>query len=127
VPDRRGRETILVVEDEPAVRHFLESVLARRGYATRAVESPADALALLESGWKPDLLLTDFVLPGGMNGADLALAATRLDPALRVILMSGYSNQPVAVGGALPARAFLEKPFTPDVLCAAIRDVLGGG
>ena len=122
----RGHESILVVEDEDAVRQFLVTVLQRRGYFTRTAGSAAEALEILRAGWRPDLLLTDFVLPGGMNGAELAAAAAALHPTLHAVLMSGYAKEPMASEGRLPSHAFIQKPFSPDALCVRIREVIDG-
>lgn len=119
-------EAVLVVEDEDAVRHFLVSTLARRGYAARGVASAAEALELLRGGYRPNLLITDFVLPGGMNGGQLASLAAESCPDLRIILMSGYAKEPIPGAGVLPVHAFLQKPFTPEVLASRIRELLSG-
>jgi NO-binding membrane sensor protein with MHYT domain/nitrogen-specific signal transduction histidine kinase len=124
-PERRGQESVLVVEDEEAVRQFLSTALKRRGYTPRTASSAAEALELLRGGLKPDVLLTDFVLPGGMNGAVLAAAAADVQPGLRTILMSGYAKEPMPAQDTVPAHAFIQKPFTPDALSTKIREVLG--
>lgn len=116
-------ESILIVEDEETVRNFLGSALSRRGYKTRTAASAAEALAILDQGWVPDLLLSDFVLPGGMNGGELAAAAAAIYPSLRIILISGYAKDPMP-GGGVPVHAFVQKPFTPEALDLKIREVL---
>ena len=121
----RGTETILVVEDDPAVLTLSRRALEAQGYLVLAAADAADALRLVERhGGTIQLLLTDVVMPG-MSGRDLAdqLAARR--PGIRVLYMSGYPGDAVVQHGDLPAgSAFLQKPFSPDVLARKVRDVL---
>ena len=121
----RGHETILVVEDEDAVRRLAVSALERYGYRVLSARGPAGAEELLaEHGSAIDMLLTDVVMPGG-SGADLAAAATALVPALKVVMMSGYAQEAIAHHGVLnEGVVLLEKPFTPMVLLARVRSVL---
>ena len=131
LPDReKPRETpqrprghgqrVLIVEDEPAVRVLLVSLLARHGYEARAV-TPPEALERARRGEPIDLLLTDVVMPG-MNGRALARAMTELRPELRVLYMSGYADD--AGDGVDEAAGFLAKPFDLDRLLRAVHDAL---
>jgi len=117
-----GKETILVVEDEAAVRGLIRTVLMRAGYEVLVANDGDEAVRLSESHTcHIHLLLTDMVMPG-TRGDDLArrLAASR--PNLHVLLMSGYTDQTV---GELAAEvAFLQKPFTPSALAQAVRRAL---
>jgi CheY-like chemotaxis protein len=121
----RGTETILVVEDEPAVLTLSCRALEAQGYVVLAASDPAAALRVVERhGGIIQLLLTDVVMPG-LSGRDLAdqLAARR--PGIRVLYMSGYPGDAVVQHGELPAgSAFLQKPFSPDGLARKVRDVL---
>ncbi|XXT24262.1 ATP-binding protein [Sorangium sp. So ce429] len=120
-----GDETVLVVEDDDAVRKLIVEVLERRGYGVVSAASAEEALAAiaLEGADAVDLLLTDLVMPG-MNGRELAERALALHPRARVLYMSGYADDVFA--GAEPdgERALLQKPFTPDTLAQRVRDLL---
>ncbi len=121
----RGTETILVVEDEPAVLALSRRALEAQGYVVLAASDPSAALRLVElHGGTIHLLLTDVVMPG-LSGRVLAdrLAARR--PGIRVLYMSGYPGDAVVQHGELPpGSAFLQKPFAPDALARKVRDVL---
>src|SRR5713226_8233335 len=109
-----GRETILLVEDEPAVRELIQMVLSERGYKVLEALVPEDAERLAASnGAEIQLLLTDVVMPG-MSGRDLAKRLTAHHPHLRVLYMSGYTFNVIAQDGTLEEGiSFLQKPFTP--------------
>ena len=121
----RGTETILVVEDEPAVLSLSQRALEAHGYVVLAASDATTALRLVERhGGTIHLLLTDVVMPG-MSGRDLAdkLAARR--PGSRVLYMSGYPGDAVVQERELkPGSAFLQKPFSPDGLARKVRAVL---
>jgi PAS domain S-box-containing protein len=121
----RGTETILVVEDEPAVLALSRRALEAQGYVVLAASDPSAAMRLVElHGGTIHLLLTDVVMPG-LSGRVLAdrLAARR--PGIRVLYMSGYPGDAVVQHGELPpGSAFLQKPFSPDALARKVRDVL---
>ncbi len=120
-----GKETILLVEDEPVVRELCSEVLAQHGYTVLAAGDSEEARRLCESRRGDiDLLLTDVVMPR-MGGHELAQRLASLCPQMRVLLMSGYSADANRNGGVLdPDLAFLQKPFTPDVLARKVREVL---
>lgn len=124
-PAADARQLILLVEDEELVRSLAEQILTDRGYAVITASNGAEALEAatrLEQG--VDLLLTDIVMPG-MSGLDLAQRLQRRDPRLRVLFMSGYADSPLLrVGLAQEGAAFLQKPFSADVLDRRIRDLL---
>jgi len=121
----RGNETVLVVEDEPAVLTLSRRALEAQGYVVLAASDAAAALRVVERhGGTIHLLLTDVVMPG-QSGRELAdrLAAQR--PGIRVLYMSGYPGDAVVQHGTLPSgSAFLQKPFSPDGLALKVRDVL---
>lgn len=123
--DDSGDETILLVEDETAVRRFAAQVLRSRGYTVLEAASGENALAhfdKLSSGI--DLLLTDIIMPG-MNGKQLADLLRESAPLLPVLYMSGYTSETVVERGILDSDVdFLQKPFSPHVLTAHVRKVL---
>jgi CheY-like chemotaxis protein len=119
---RTGTETVLVVEDEDAVREVTSRVLRSRGYTVVEASNPEEAQGVFE-GQPIDLLVTDVVMPGG-DGPSLFLALSRLDSNLRVIYMSGYAD-PAGIGDVAALGApFLRKPFAPDQLVRMVRDCL---
>ena len=121
-----GSETILLVEDDEAVRELNREILEERGY--RVVEAWDGAAALEASASYAGpihLLLTDMVMPG-MTGRQLADRLRSSRPGIRVLFVSGYTNDVVVRNGHVdPGIAFLQKPFTPDSLGRKIREVLG--
>ena len=114
----RGREKVLLVEDDPDIRDFVTRALTGFGYQIREAGNGRDALALLAADDPIDLLLSDMLMPGDIGGYELALAARRRHPALRVLLMSGFTDasQPIPADLAL-----LEKPFQKLDLARAVR------
>jgi signal transduction histidine kinase/ActR/RegA family two-component response regulator len=122
----RGQETILVVEDEDAIRGLVDRILDGLGYEVLTAATADEALKVLADGRSPvDLLLTDVVLPGSIQGNDLACSLLAIWPDLPVLYMSGYTRNATVHTGRLDAGVnFLEKPFTPDALGAKVRAVL---
>lgn len=122
---REGYETILLVEDEPAVRELTHMVLRERGYSVIEAQNAEDALRLAKKhGLEIHLLLTDVVMPG-MSGHDLAKRLTAQHPNLRVLYMSGYTYNIFAENETLEeGLSFLQKPFTPKALAQKVREVL---
>src|SRR5499427_2452237 len=121
----RGSETILLVEDDDAVRELTEMVLRSYGYNVLVAEEPEHAQKLSDT---PDLeialVLTDVVMPT-MSGRELVRRLTDKHPHLRVLYMSGYTDNVITSGGVLePGLAFLQKPFTPASLARKVREVL---
>jgi CheY-like chemotaxis protein len=120
-----GAETVLVVEDDELVRGFVVQQLRGLGYEVREAENAAAALAILESSAAVDLLFTDVVMPGGMNGRELAEAASALRPGLRVLFTSGYSENAIVHHGRLdPGVQLLAKPYRAIDLARRLREVL---
>jgi len=114
----RGRETVLLVEDDPDIRYFMTRTLTGFGYGVREAANGREALALLAKMASLDLLLTDTTMPGGVSGYDLVREVRRQRPKLRVLLMSGFTDG----SGQLPADcALLEKPFQKLDLARAVR------
>jgi PAS domain S-box-containing protein len=120
-----GSETILLVEDEEAVRRVARLVLSSRGYRVLEARDGVHALAVLkEHGGEVDLLLTDLVMPR-MNGQQLAERVASDHPDVRVLLMSGYPDRVVPAGVATDPRfEFLSKPFQPSTLARRVRECL---
>jgi two-component system, cell cycle sensor histidine kinase and response regulator CckA len=124
-----GNETILVVEDEAPLRRLVARVLGGLGYQVFVAGSGPEALELLDDLERPpDLLLSDVVLPGGMQGNEVAAAFTARIPNLPVLYVSGHARDAIVHAGRLDEGVnFLAKPFTPDSLAAKVREVLDGG
>ena len=125
VPDVRGRETILVVEDDEPVRGIAVDHLLALGYHVLAAGNAAEALAILEAGAEVDLLFTDVVMPGGMNGRQLAELAQARWPHLKVLYTSGYTENAIVHHGRLDAGVkLLQKPYRRQTLASKIREAL---
>jgi len=120
-----GSETILVVEDEPDVRRIVCQLLTGSGYKVLEAPGPVEALTIFrQHSGNIDLLLTDVIMPV-MNGRELYEKIARLDPGIRILYMSGYTDGVIDDGGILPDGVnFLPKPFTPDALTAIVRKIL---
>lgn len=120
-----GDETVLIVEDEEAVRRAAERMLRSAGYVVLTAGSGIDALVLCQDGHKTiDLLLTDVVMPQ-MSGRDLAEKAVKLRPGLKVLYMSGYTDNAIVHHGVLdPGMHFIGKPFATAALTRKVREVL---
>jgi CheY-like chemotaxis protein len=125
--EERGSETILVVEDEDDVREVAAATLERLGYKTTVARDGREALAILGRSGDFDLLFTDYVMPNGLNGAQLARAALRLRPRLKVLVTSGYARQAGATADNAVVDDFpmIAKPYRSADLAARIREVLG--
>jgi signal transduction histidine kinase/HAMP domain-containing protein len=120
-----GHETILVVEDDPLVRNFVISQLESLGYTPVAAANATEALALVERGQAFDLLFTDIVMPGGLNGRELAREIARQRPGIRVLYTSGYTENAITHHGRLdPDVALLTKPYRKVDLAQMIRKAL---
>jgi CheY-like chemotaxis protein len=123
---RGGGETVLVAEDEDAVRTMVRRVLEDHGYSVLTAANGTEALDVARHhADSVDLLVSDVVMPG-MSGAALAAALRELRPGLPVILMSGYA-EPTASREALDTASYLQKPFSPRVLAETVRDALAAG
>ena len=121
----RGRETILVVEDEPALLELTRMILRSHGYNVLAAATPAEAQRLaLENTDKIAVLVTDVIMPE-MNGRDLADQLQKICPNIKRLFMSGYTADVIAQSGAQEdGTYFLQKPFTPSELATKLREVL---
>jgi two-component system cell cycle sensor histidine kinase/response regulator CckA len=124
-PSRATGETILLVEDEPAVRIMTSRALQEFGYGVIEASGGHQALGVLERKDTPiDLLITDVILPG-MDGPELARRATELTPNLPVLFISGYTDDEIVRRGLLQeGQPFLQKPFTPEALAIQLTRLL---
>lgn len=120
-----GGETVLLVEDEPALRDLINHALSANGFTVLDAISPMDAIALSRRHTGPvHLLLTDVTMPG-MDGPALAKQIQKERPEIKVLYMSGYAtNFMMHDGGVAPGTNFLEKPFHPSTLLNKVREVL---
>lgn len=118
-------ETILLVEDEDVVRNLVREILTNKGYKVLEASSGYEALAICESRTDSiHLLLTDVIMPK-MSGLELKDGVQKLIPEIKVLLMSGYSDDSISPANGLGANtAFIEKPFTPDNLAHKVREAL---
>jgi two-component system cell cycle sensor histidine kinase/response regulator CckA len=126
-PVARGEETVLVVEDEAAVRALVRTILRSRGYQVLVAGNGREALErIADFEGTIDLLLTDVVMPE-MSGRDLAELVVARHPEIQVLYMSGYTTDVISEGGLLePGVNFLQKPFGPDLLGQTVRQLLDG-
>jgi PAS domain S-box-containing protein len=121
----RGGELILLVEDNAEMRGTAERQLVDRGYRVETAVDGVDALERLESGLRPDLLFTDVMMPGGMNGVDLAAEARKRQPGIKVLFTSGFTELSVASGHDFgKVEPLLEKPYRQHELAEMVRHVL---
>ena len=127
--DRRrlpgGTETLLLVEDEAAVRSSARRLLERQGYHVLEARHGADALRIVEESGRPiDLVVTDLVMPE-MGGKELVERLRAHRPGLKVLFMSGYTEKAISPGGVMPPNTgFVEKPFTVEQLMRRLREIL---
>jgi len=125
--EKKGSGRILVVEDDEIVREHVVSQLQGFGYEVEAAASAGVALTLLEKGARFDLLFTDVVMPGGMNGRQLADEALRRDPSLKVLFTSGYSEDVIVHEGRLdPGVELLSKPYRRHELSEKVAQMISG-
>jgi CheY-like chemotaxis protein len=120
-----GDEHILLVEDDTLVRAYVVTQISRFGYHTLAAGNAAEALAIIDQGERVDLLFTDVMLPGGMNGRQLATEALKRRPGLKVLYTSGYTENALIHHGRLDAGVLLlPKPYLSSDLARMIRTAL---
>jgi CheY-like chemotaxis protein len=124
----RGHETILVVEDDALVQGYVIAQLGGLGYKTLVAGDGAAALALVDQGIEFDILFTDMIMPGGMNGRELAEAVLKRRRGVKVLYTSGYTDNAIVHEGHLdPGVALLSKPYRKSDLAQKIREVLASG
>jgi len=121
----RGDESILIVEDDAMVREYVVTQIGRLGYNTLAAGNAAEALAIISGPERIDLMFTDVIMPGGMNGRQLAIEAQRLRPGLKILYTSGYTENAIVHHGRLDAGVLLlPKPYLGSDLARMIRTAL---
>jgi CheY-like chemotaxis protein len=123
-----GDETILLVEDEPAILDITTLLLKNQGYRVLPAGSPGAAIQLAQDhAYGVDLLMTDVIMPE-MNGKDLALHLKEMHPNLKCLFMSGYTADVISHHGVLDEQThFIQKPFPLSILAAKVREVLDEG
>ncbi|WP_426524702.1 ATP-binding protein [Bradyrhizobium sp. McL0615] len=120
-----GGESILIVEDDALVREYVVTQISRFGYHTMAAGNAAEALALIDGPERFDLLFTDVIMPGGLNGRQLATEALKRRPELKVLYTSGYTENAIVHHGRLDAGVLLlPKPYLSSDLARMIRIAL---
>ncbi|MCC8977739.1 ATP-binding protein [Bradyrhizobium acaciae] len=125
VDTRGGNESILVVEDDPLVRNYVSAQLEQLGYRTMVTANGPEALAAVEKGFVCDVLFTDVIMSGGMNGRQVADAVIAKLPSVRVLFTSGYTEDAIIHHGRLdPDVTLLPKPYRKADLARMIRQVL---
>ncbi|MBI3196823.1 MAG: response regulator [Rhodospirillales bacterium] len=121
----RANETILVVDDDEQVREIVSHQLTSLGYKTVAASNGREALEMLAREPHVDLLLTDVVMPGGMNGREVAEEARRMQPTLKVLFTSGYFEGALLRNGGIDGSApLLVKPYRKNRLAEKVLEVL---
>jgi signal transduction histidine kinase/ActR/RegA family two-component response regulator len=119
-----GNESILIVEDEAAVRRLAASVLRTSGYRVQEARDGIEAFALIQAKQPFDMVITDVIMPK-MSGKELHDQIKAIAPRIKVLFMSGYTDDALAHHGVLgPELSFLEKPFSPSSLARKVREVL---
>jgi CheY-like chemotaxis protein len=126
-PEKRGFGTVLVVEDDNSVRALIRRTLEKAGYDVLEAASPEEALPISQTfGGTVHLLITDIVMPGS-NGRELAERLQPGRPEMRVLYISGYTDNAIVHHGVVDERVdFLQKPFTPQALVARVHAVIEG-
>jgi CheY-like chemotaxis protein len=120
-----GDESILIVEDDALVREYVVTQISRLGYHTMAAGNAAEALAIIDGPERFDLLFTDVIIPGGLNGRQLATEALKRRPELKVLYTSGYTENAIVHHGRLDAGVLLlPKPYLSSDLARMIRTAL---
>ncbi|MBV6749822.1 response regulator [Pseudomonas chlororaphis] len=123
-PHAEDGETVLIVEDDPAVRVLVSEVLGELGYRFVEASDANGAIPILDSGQRIDLLISDVGLPG-MNGRQLAEIGRQLRPGLKILFITGYAEHAAVRGGFLdPGMQMITKPFTFELLTAKVREMI---
>jgi len=121
-----GKESILFVEDNELILEIGATILTELGYNVKTAVDAATAVQVLVDGFEPSLMCCDIVLPGGMNGVELARQVAELMPSVKVLLMSGYGAGMMDDTVNQDGFRLLSKPYTSDELGSRVRHVLDG-
>jgi CheY-like chemotaxis protein len=122
----RGRgETVLVVEDDARVRRVATARLRDLGYRVLEADNGPSALEIVRQGEKIDLVFTDMVMSGGMNGAQLAQAVREIRPEVPILFTSGYAGPDLVAQTTIDAAAWLKKPYAAIDLARKLQEILG--
>jgi CheY-like chemotaxis protein len=122
-----GNELILIVEDDAMVRKYVRTQVTGLGYATLEAANGAEALEAIDANPQIDLLFTDVIMPGAMNGRQLVDEAQKRRPGLKTLFTSGYTENAIVHHGRLDSGVLLlEKPYRKSELAGMIRTALGG-
>jgi CheY-like chemotaxis protein len=123
--DRGDGETVLVVDDEPAIRMVITEVLSEVGYRVLEAEDGPSGLKILQAAGRIDLLITDVGLPGGLNGRQVADAARALRADLKVLFITGFAENAIIGNGHLDAgMSVITKPFVNASLANKVRQLI---
>jgi CheY-like chemotaxis protein len=122
----RGSETVLLCEDEASVRTLTHAILASYGYRVLEADTPEKAVEIAGGNEPIHVLVTDVVMPG-MGGSELARRIESLRTGVKILYMSGYTDDTIFRHGHLkPGSLFVQKPFTPEMLARKVRSALEG-
>ena len=126
-PVRSGAETLLIVENEAAIRNLLQMALRKSGYTVLAAESGREALDVVNTHTGPiHLLITDVMMPD-IDGPELVRRLSAIRPETQTLFMSGYMDDALGEQGVLPSTVnFIQKPFSPRTIAQKVRDILDG-
>ena len=126
-PEASGTETLLIVENESAIRNLLQVALRRNGYTVLAAESGREALEMVRNHTGAiHLLITDVMMPD-MDGPELVRQLSTIRPDTRTLFMSGYMDDTLGERGILATNAnFIQKPFSPRTIAQRVREILDG-
>jgi CheY-like chemotaxis protein len=119
-----GTETILIVEDEPQLREIAVRLLQNQGYTVLEARDGAEAINLLTNNTSIDLLFTDIVLPGNMNGMEISKQALQLQPDIKILFASGYTQDVFSMDHELKEVILLDKPYRSAELIRSVRRLL---
>ncbi|MFP3515643.1 response regulator [Pseudomonas sp. SIMBA_077] len=120
-----AQDVVLIVEDDPSILMILSAYLSEEGYRVLQAENGEEAFKILATKPHLDLMVTDFRLPGGVSGVQIAEPAVKLRPDLKVIFISGYPAEIRDTGSPITRTApILAKPFDLDILQGQIRELL---
>lgn len=120
-----ARDVVLIVEDDPAILMVLSAYLSGEGYRVLQAENGEKAFEILATKPHLDMMITDFRLPGGINGVQIAEPAVKLRPELKVIFISGYAHEVRETDSPITRKApILDKPFDLDELQELMQDML---